>query len=88
MASDILFRDAPTSVAITTRYQHAFMFQRTRPVHAFYQLCKRRVTLNNICRVQGYVQLLADLCDAFRLVFTAAVGEEDKWNALFFQESQ
>lgn len=85
--SDILFRNAPTAIAITAHYQHALVFQRTSLVRTFDQLCKRGVTLDDVCRVQGYVQLLANLCDAFRLVFTAAVGEEDEWNALLFQKA-
>lgn len=84
---DILFRNAPTAIAITTRYQHAFMFQRTRLVHAFDQLRKRRVALDNVCRVKWYIELLADLRNAFRLVFTATVGEENERNALLFQEA-
>ena len=85
--SDILFRNAPTAIAITAHYQHALVFQRTRLVRPFDQLCKRRVALDNVCRVQWHVQLLADLCDAFGLVFTAAIGEEDEGNALLFQKA-
>jgi hypothetical protein len=84
---DILFRNAPTAIAITAHYQHALVFQRTSLVRTFDQLCKGRVALNDMCRVQWYVQLLADLCDAFRLVFTTAVGEEDEGNALLFEEA-
>ena len=86
--SDILLSNTPTAVAITARNQDAFMFHGRRLTHTFDQFCKWRVALDDMCWVQRYVQLLANLHNAFRLVFTAAVRQEDEWDTLLLQESQ
>lgn len=53
-----------------------------------YQLGKRRVTLNDHRRVQWHLKLLANFRDSLGLVFSAAVCEEDEWDALFLQERE
>lgn len=83
----ILFSHAPTVIPISSCYQNTFVLQSTSLIWPFYQFSKGRMALNNIRRVQGYVQLLADLGDSLGLVLAAAVGEKNERDTLLFQES-
>jgi hypothetical protein len=73
--SPICLRNYSALIALPANHHYRLVF-------ILIHVGKGRVTLHEHARVNGHVQLAAQIGHALRLVFSTAIGEEDEWDAL------
>ena len=79
----ILFSNFSTLIVITSTDEDALVFHLSPR-----ELGERRVALYKHRGIQLDRELLRQICDSFRLMLAATVGEENEWYTIGLEESE